>query len=242
MADYEQYSNNPSWSMSGAVQRMDRCIRHGRWMPCTHQQATKQWMSGMLTLLLVQLMAILIFAMIISSFFGWNILDFHKRTNKYIWGGLIGSAIFVLGSTIYAKGFTGIGAAHVQRSNQEIANVNMQPRRAAYDPSLARKSALPYHVRAQAMQRERVPHTPTHSSPASPSAGVVPSPGEPVPTSGASTEASDFTAAAGGAAEPASDFTAAAGDPGTSAPPRWASAARCIRMMARTAISAARSR
>jgi hypothetical protein len=215
MGDYEQYSNHPSWSMGGAVQRMDRCMRHGRWEPCSHQQATKQWMSGMLTLLLVQLFAILIFAMIISSFFGWNILDFHKRTNKYIWGGLIGSVIFVLGSTIYAKGFTGIGAAHVQRSDQEIANVNMQLRRAAYDPSLARKSALPYHVRAQAMQRERVPHTPTYPSPASPSAGVVPSPWEPVPdsTSGASTEA------VGGAAEPASDFAAVGGDPGTSAPP-----------------------
>ena len=164
--DVERFSPIGAFAIDRVQKRQQAmCVNaHGQWTACSRQEQSKQWISGFLTLGLVELMSTLIFGMIISSFFGWNIFNFNKPTNRYIWGGLVLFLIVTIGYYIYERGFTGLGAKHVQTTVNNLNRVNAQLRGSAFDPLYASKMETP----------ELFPNTPAEQS--GPDPNSVPAP------------------------------------------------------------------
>lgn len=142
----EVESFSPMGALAGGRGRVpsSMCLsRNNQWIQCSRQESLKQFMVGFMTLCLVQIFATLIFGMVISSFFGWNLFAFDKTTNRYIWGGLIAFIIFTIGWYVYNRGFTGLGAKTVTSSVNNITRVNQQLQAAAFDPTVANRFQAP---------------------------------------------------------------------------------------------------
>ena len=93
---------------------------------CSQGKSLRQWMVGLFGVVMLEAITIGILGLVVNSFFGYNLFDFKKTTNRFVWGGIAAVGILSILLYIHRYGIVSFGARHaasdarIQQMKQQI--------------------------------------------------------------------------------------------------------------------------